>query len=348
MNRNHNANNTMSGSHKKQQDSHQDEDWKDRVHNMAATRDPSPTAPPRVERDGFHLLWDYSQQHPIVWDVDCTSTFQFTDIVYQKSSQDHVAQIAFCRPQVLHAFRPTTIREIQRALEDATDDANVAVIVLTSISRPFDGKATPAFCAGGDQRVRRGVAGGYQDGTESAPAKLRVLDLQIQMRRCPKPIVAVVRGYAIGGGHILHMVADLTLASDNAVFGQTGPRMGSFDAGYGSTAAVNLMGMKRAKELWFLCRYYSAQQALQMGLINAVFPDDQLEQGVAQWVRRMAGHSPTALACCKAACQAAVDGDAGISVMGGELTRLFYQSAEGQEGHNAYLEKRAPQFRSKL
>ncbi|KAL7580319.1 hypothetical protein ACA910_004354 [Epithemia clementina (nom. ined.)] len=314
---------------------------------MAATRDPSPTAPPRVERDGFHLLWDYSKDHPIVWNVDWTSQFQFTDIIYQFSTDDHVAQIAIHRPHVLHAFRPTTIREMQRALEHATDHEDVAVILLTSQSRPYDTQYTPAFCAGGDQRVRRGVAGGYQDGTEQAPAKLRVLDLQIQMRRCPKPIVAIVRGYAIGGGHILHMMADLTLASDNAVFGQTGPRMGSFDAGYGSTAAVHLMGMKRAKELWFLCRYYSAHQALQMGLINAVFPDHELEQGVAQWTRRMAGHSPTALACCKAACQASVDGSAGISVLGGELTRLFYQSAEGQEGHEAFLERRAPQFRSK-
>ena len=328
-------------------------DWKEHVHNMSSTRDPSPTARPRVERDGFHLLWEYSKTHPIVWDVDMSkhknAKFQsLTDIHYQKSTSDQVARIAIHRPEVLHAFRPTTIREIQWALEDATDDGQVAVIILTSYSRPYDAKYTPAFCAGGDQQVRLGSAGGYQDGTETASAKLRVLDLQIQMRRCPKPIVAVIRGYAVGGGHILHMVADLTLASDNAIFGQTGPRMGSFDAGYGCTAAVDLMGMKRAKELWFLCRYYSADQALDMGLINAVFKDDELEVGVAQWVRRMAGHSPTALAACKAACQATVDGAAGISVMGGELTRLFYKSPEGQEGHQAYLERRAPHFRSKM
>jgi len=311
---------------------------------MESARDPSPTAPPRVERDGFHLL----PQSPIIWDQNCTDKHGFTDIQYHKSTADYCAQIAIDRPQVLHSFRPITIRSIQVALEDATDDPQVAVILITSNSRPYDAQYTPAFCAGGDQRVRHGPGGGYQDGSEAGPAKLRVLDLQVQMRRCPKPIVAVVRGYAVGGGHILHMVADLTLASDNAVFGQTGPRMGSFDAGYGCTAAVSLMGMKRAKELWFLCRYYSAREAAQMGLINAVFPDQELEQGVAQWVRRMVGHSPTALAGCKAACHASVDGAAGISMMGGELTRLFYQSAEGQEGHQAYMEKRAPNFRSKL
>lgn len=310
--------------------------------NMQAGRDPSPTAPPRVERDGFHLV----PNTPIVWDQDCSHSEHLPDIRYHKSTADHCAQIAINRPEVLHAFRPRTIRSIQRALEDATDDPRVSVILLTS--QPDDDHYTPAFCAGGDQRVRHGPGGGYQDGSEAGPAKLRVLDLQVQMRRCPKPIVAVVRGYAVGGGHILHMVADLTLASDNAVFGQTGPRMGSFDAGYGCTAAVSLMGMKRAKELWFLCKYYSAPQALQMGLVNAVFPDAQLEQGVAQWVRRMASMSPTAMAGCKAACHASVDGAVGISLMGGELTRLFYQSAEGQEGHKAYMEKRVPDFRSKL
>lgn len=316
----------------------------DQANNMDSARDRSPTAPPRVHRDGFHLI----PKSDIGWDKDCTIEMKFTDIQYHKSTKDRCARIAINRPQVLHAFRPKTIREIQTALENATDDPEIAVIILTSNSRAYDDKHTPAFCAGGDQRVRYGPGGGYQDGTETGKAKLRVLDLQVQMRRCPKPIVAVVRGYAVGGGHILHMVADLTLASENAIFGQTGPRMGSFDAGYGCTAAVSLMGMKKAKELWFLCRYYSAQEAQQMGMVNAVFPDSQLDIGVAQWVRRMTGMSPTALASCKAACHASVDGAAGISLMGGELTRLFYQSAEGQEGHQAYLEKRAPNFRSKL
>eukprot|EP00522_Entomoneis_paludosa_P012249 CAMPEP_0172450418 /NCGR_PEP_ID=MMETSP1065-20121228/8762_1 /TAXON_ID=265537 /ORGANISM="Amphiprora paludosa, Strain CCMP125" /LENGTH=344 /DNA_ID=CAMNT_0013202199 /DNA_START=58 /DNA_END=1088 /DNA_ORIENTATION=- len=313
--------------------------WQHHANRMESARDPSPTAPPRVERDGFHLI----PTSDIEWNQDCGPSFQFTDIQYHKSTADACARIAIDRPEVLHAFRPTTIRQIQQALEDATDDPRVSVILLTSRSR--DDQYTPAFCAGGDQRVRHGPGGGYQDGTESGSAKLRVLDLQVQMRRCPKPIVAVVRGYAVGGGHILHMVADLTLASDNAVFGQTGPRMGSFDAGYGCTAAVSMMGMKRAKELWLLCKYYSAHEAMQMGMVNAVFPDAQLNQGVAQWVRRMAGNSPTSLAACKAACHASMDGAVGISLLGGELTRLFYQSAEGQEGHQAYMEKRAPQFR---
>ena len=178
--------------------------------------------------------------------------------------------------------------------------------------------------------------------------KLRVLDLQVQMRRCPKPIMAVVDGYAIGGGHILHMVADLTLASDRSVFGQTGPRMGSFDAGYGSTHAARLMGQKKARELWFLSRFYNAAEAYQMGMINAHYPIGELDGRVAQWVRRMVMNSPTALACCKAALNADQDGAAGILQMGGELTRMFYKSAESQEGRDAFLQKRAPDFRSKL
>ena len=178
--------------------------------------------------------------------------------------------------------------------------------------------------------------------------KLRVLDLQVQVRRCPKPVIAVVQGYCIGGGHILHMVSDLTLAADNAVFGQTGPRMGSFDAGYGCSQAAALIGQKRARELWFLCRYYSAQQAVAMGLINACCPVAELEGVTAQWIRRMVMNSPTAIACCKASLNAADDGAAGIAQLGGELTRLFYLTKESQEGRDAFLEKRAPNFRSRL
>jgi naphthoate synthase len=307
--------------------------------SMAAARDPSPTSPPSVNRDGFELI----SRQPILWDVDLTARFSFQDIIYSKSTTDQCAQIAFNRPQVLHSFRPTTIREIQLALEDATDDPLVGVIILTSTMSPL---YTPAFCAGGDQTVRSND-GGYQDGTEVQP-KLRVLDLQVQMRRCAKPIVAVVRGYAVGGGHILHMVADLTLASTNAIFGQTGPRMGSFDAGYGCAQAADLMGQKRARELWFLARFYSAKEAFEMGLINAEYPDDELDGRVAQWTRRMIMNSPTALAATKAACNAHQDGAAGLVQMGGELTRLFYLSQESQEGRQAFLEKRAPKFRSKL
>jgi naphthoate synthase len=309
----------------------------DSVASMSAARNPSKTAPPTKHRDGFELI----AQSPIIYDLEPLPSF--VDITYHLSTEDRCARIAFARPQVLHAFRPQTIREVQQALEMATEEPRVAVIVLTShVSSDY----TPAFCAGGDQRVRANE-GGYQDGTEVQP-KLRVLDLQIQMRRCPKPIIAVVRGYAIGGGHILHMVADLTLAGTDAVFGQTGPRMGSFDAGYGSTHMARLVGQKRAREFWFLSRFYDAQEALQMGLINAVYPNDQLEGRTAQWVRRIVMNSPTAIACCKAALNADQDGAAGIAQMGGELTRLFYMSAESQEGRNAFLEKRAPQFRAML
>lgn len=278
--------------------------------------------------------------HPINYDVDLTSEHSFTDITYQVSTTDHAARIAFDRPDVLHAFRPTTINEVRRALEHAQDDTRVAVIILTS---NIIDERTPAFCAGGDQTVRSSD-GGYDDGSESVP-RLRVLDLQVQMRRCPKPIVAVVRGYAIGGGHILHMCADLTLAGDDAVFGQVGPRMGSVDAGYGSVHLARTVGQKRAREVWFLCRYYSPEEALRMGLINAVFPASRLEGEVGRWVRRMGSMSPTALAVAKAAINADQDGSAGVSLMGGHITRLFYMSDEAKEGREAYLEGRKPEFR---
>jgi naphthoate synthase len=308
------------------------------VASMSAARNPSKTAPPTKDRDGFSLI----SCKPIDYDVE-PDPKRFHDITYHISSTEGCARIAFDRPEVLHAFRPQTIREIQEALELAVNDPRIGVIVLGSnISEDY----TAAFCAGGDQRVRAND-GGYQDGSEVQP-KLRVLDLQIQMRRCPKPILAVVRGYAIGGGHILHMVADLTLAGEDSVFGQSGPRMGSFDAGYGSTHMARLVGQKRAREMWFLCRYYDAKEALEMGLVNAVYKNEELEGRVGQWVRRIMMNSPTAIACCKAALNADQDGAAGIAQMGGELTRLFYMNAESQEGRDAFLEKRAPMFRSKL
>jgi naphthoate synthase len=308
------------------------------VASMSAARKPSKTAPPTKHRDGFELI----SKEPIEWQEEVQPPFQ--DITYHVSTSDCCARIAFNRPQILHAFRPQTIRELQQAMEQASEDPRVGVIVLTSNNLPE--QYTPAFCAGGDQTVRSND-GGYQDGTEVQP-KLRVLDLQIQMRRCPKPIMAVVDGYAIGGGHILHMVADLTIASDRSVFGQTGPRMGSFDAGYGSTHLARMVGQKRAREIWYLCRFYDAKEACDMGLINAWYPVQELEGRVAQWVRRMVMNSPTAIACCKAALNADEDGGAGIMQMGGELTRLFYKSSESQEGRDAFLEKRVPQFRSKL
>ena len=312
----------------------------DNVASMSAARNPSKTARPTKHRDGFSLI----STNPIVYDESNNDKNKFVDITYHVSSVDRCARIAFNRAEVLHAFRPQTIREIQQALELATEDPVVGVIVLSSW---VDEKQyTPAFCAGGDQRVRDN-GGGYQDGTEVQP-KLRVLDLQVQMRRCPKPILAVVRGYAVGGGHILHMLADLTLAGEDAVFGQTGPRMGSFDAGYGSTHMARLIGQKKAREMWFLCRFYDAAEALQMGLVNAVYANHELEGRVGQWVRRIVMNSPTAIACCKAALNADEDGAAGIAQMGGELTRLFYMSPESQEGRDAFLQRRPPQFRSKL
>lgn len=305
------------------------------VASMSAARDPSPTAPPTKTRDGFHLI----PSTPIQYDIDLTSKYKFTDITFKISQKDRCARLAFNRPRVLHAFRPKTINELRKALEIATDDSRVSVIILSS---EIHDTRTPAFCAGGDQTVRSGN-GGYDDGTEDVP-RLRVLDLQIQMRRCPKPILAVVRGYAIGGGHILHMLADLTIAGDDAVFGQTGPRMGSFDAGYGSVHMARLVGQKKAREFWFLCNFYDARDALDMGLINAVYKVDELEGNVARWVRRIAMNSPTAVACTKAALNADQDGAAGVALLGGHLTRLFYMSEEGKEGRSAFLERRAPDF----
>jgi len=305
------------------------------VASMSAARNPSPTAPPTKKRDGFHLI----SNSPIEYDIDHTSAHNFTDITYKISIEDRCARLAFNRPQVLHAFRPNTINELRKALELATDDVRVSVILLSSESTP---ERTPSFCAGGDQTVRS-ENGGYDDGTEEVP-RLRVLDLQVQMRRCPKPIIAVVEGYAIGGGHILHMIADLTIAADNAVFGQTGPRMGSFDAGYGSVQMARLVGQKKAREMWFTCKFYDAKEAMDMGLINAVYKVNELEGHVAMWVRRISMNSPTAIACTKAALNADQDGAAGIALLGGHLTRLFYMSEEGKEGRAAYLERRAPNF----
>ena len=305
--------------------------------SMSAARDPSPSAQPSKLRDGFHLVSD----DPIEYDIDLTVKHSFTDITLKISTVDRCARLAFNRSRILHAFRPKTINELRKALEVATDDIRVSVILLSSELESPDIR-TPAFCAGGDQVVRS-KDGGYDDGTESVP-RLRVLDLQIQMRRCPKPIIAVVRGYAVGGGHILHMMSDLTLAGEDAVFGQTGPRMGSFDAGYGSVHMARLIGQKKAREMWFTCRFYDAHDAEKMGLINAVYPNKDLEGNVGRWVRRIAMNSPTAVACTKAALNADQDGSAGVALLGGHLTRLFYMSEEAQEGRAAYLERRAPDF----
>ena len=255
----------------------------------------------------------------------------FTDVTYETS--DGMAKITICRPEVRNAFRPQTLFELRDAFDDARDDPEVGVIILT-------GEGPDAFCSGGDQRVRGDD--GYRD--ERGVGRLNVLDLQVQIRRTPKPVVAMVAGYAIGGGHVLHVVCDLTIAADNARFGQTGPRVGSFDGGYGSGLLARSIGQKKAREIWFLCRQYTAQQAFDMGLVNAVVPLAQLEVETVQWCRDMLGHSALALRMIKAGMNAADDGLAGIQQLAGDATLLYYMSEEAQEGKNAYLEKRKPEF----
>ena len=256
----------------------------------------------------------------------------FEDIRYHKSS-DGIAKITIHRPEVRNAFRPQTIMEMQRAFLDARDDGDIGVVILT-------GEGEDAFCSGGDQRVRG--AGGYV-GSDGIP-RLNVLDLQRQIRTLPKPVVAMVAGYAIGGGHVLHLVCDLTIAADNARFGQTGPKVGSFDGGYGSSYLARIVGQKKAREIWFLCRQYDAQQALDMGLVNTVVPLARLEEETVQWCREMLQNSPIALRCLKAALNADCDGQAGLQELAGNATLLFYMTEEGKEGHKAYLEKRKPSF----
>jgi naphthoate synthase len=257
----------------------------------------------------------------------------YQDIIYAKAAEG-IARIAINRPEVRNAFRPETIRELQDAFTDARDDPDIGVVILT-------GQGKEAFCSGGDQRVRG--KGGYVGG-DGVP-RLNVLDLQRQIRTLPKPVVAMVAGYAIGGGHVLHMVCDLTIAADNARFGQTGPRVGSFDGGYGASYMARIVGQKKAREIWFLCRQYDAQQALEMGLVNCVVPYERLEQETVQWCREMLANSPIALRCLKAALNADCDGQAGLQELAGNATLLFYMSEEGQEGRNAYVEKRKPDFR---
>ncbi|MEW5881022.1 MAG: 1,4-dihydroxy-2-naphthoyl-CoA synthase [Pseudomonadota bacterium] len=257
----------------------------------------------------------------------------FKDILYAKADEG-IAKITINRPEVRNAFRPETVQEMQAAFADARDDGNIGVVILT-------GAGKEAFCSGGDQRVRG--KGGYVGG-DKIP-RLNVLDLQRQIRTLPKPVVAMVAGYAIGGGHVLHMMCDLTIAADNARFGQTGPRVGSFDGGYGAAYMARIVGQKKAREIWFLCRQYDARQALDMGLVNAVVPYERLEEETVQWCREMLANSPMALRCLKAALNADCDGQAGLQELAGNATLLFYLSEEGQEGRNAYVEKRKPDFR---
>ena len=258
---------------------------------------------------------------------------EFEDIIFEKS-EEGIAKITINRPEVRNAFRPLTVREMQQALEDAREDSGIGVIILT-------GSGEKAFCSGGDQRIRGDA--GYQD-SGTGHLRLNVLDFQRQIRSCPKPVVAMVAGYAIGGGHVLHVMCDLSIAADNAVFGQTGPKVGSFDGGYGSSYLARIVGQKKAREIWFLCRQYDARQALEMGLVNTVVPLAQLEEETIQWCREMLRMSPIALRCLKAAMNADCDGQAGLQELAGNATMLFYMSEEGQEGRNAYLEKRPPDF----
>ncbi|MFT4040258.1 MAG: 1,4-dihydroxy-2-naphthoyl-CoA synthase [Thermomicrobiales bacterium] len=254
------------------------------------------------------------------------------DIIYEKSS-DGIARVIINRPQVRNAFRPQTVTEMINAFVDAREDQQVGVVILT-------GQGPEAFCSGGDQKVR-GEAGYI--GGDNVP-RLNVLDLQHLIRYLPKPVIAAVSGYAIGGGHVLHLVCDLTIAAENARFGQTGPRVGSFDAGYGAGLLARTIGQKKAKEIWFLCRQYDAQAALDMGLVNTVVPVDQLQAEAEQWAREILTLSPTALRFLKASFNADTDGLAGIQQLAGDATRLFYMSEEGSEGKNAFLEKRKPDF----
>ncbi len=257
----------------------------------------------------------------------------YRDIIYAKSDEG-IAKIVINRPEVRNAFRPLTVNEMQAAFTDARDDSAIGVVILT-------GQGRDAFCSGGDQRVRG--EGGYV-GDDGVP-RLNVLDLQRQIRTLPKPVVAMVAGYAIGGGHVLHMICDITIAADNARFGQTGPKVGSFDGGYGASYMARIVGQKKAREIWFLCRQYDAQQALEMGLVNCVVPYERLEAETVQWCREMLANSPIALRCLKAALNADCDGQAGLQELAGNATLLFYLSEEGKEGKNAYLEKRKPDFR---
>ncbi|MFQ5515006.1 MAG: 1,4-dihydroxy-2-naphthoyl-CoA synthase [Myxococcota bacterium] len=257
---------------------------------------------------------------------------EFEDIRFEKS-EDGIAKITIARPEVRNAFRPLTVEEMIRAFADVRENPSIGVAILT-------GEGPEAFCAGGDQRVRGHAGYVGQDGV----ARLNVLDLQRAIRTLPKPVLAMVAGYAIGGGHVLHLVCDLTIAAENARFGQTGPRVGSFDGGFGASYMARIVGQKRAREIWFLCRQYDAQQALQMGLVNTVVPLDQLESETVQWCREILTHSPLAIRLLKAALNADCDGQMGLQQLAGDATLLYYMSDEAREGRDAFVEKRTPDF----
>ena len=261
-----------------------------------------------------------------------TAAATFTDIKYELSGTG-IAKITINRPEVRNAFRPLTVKELLQAFEMAHEDESVGVVILT-------GEGELAFCSGGDQRIR-GHAGYI--GSDGVP-RLNVLDLQKKIRGIPKPVVAMIAGYAIGGGHVLHVVCDLSIAADNAVFGQTGPKVGSFDGGLGSSYLARIVGQKKAREIWYLCRQYDARQALEMGLVNTVVPLAELESTTVQWCHEILAHSPMALRCLKSALNADCDGQMGLLDLAGNATLLYYMSEEAKEGKQAFLEKRKPDF----
>jgi len=256
---------------------------------------------------------------------------KFSDILYHKWNS--IAKISINRPRIHNAFRPLTVSEMREALDDARKDTEIGVIILT-------GEGGRAFCSGGDQSIRGDAGYSDKDGHES----LNVLDFQREMRSCPKPIIAMVAGYAIGGGHVLHVICDLTIAADNAIFGQTGPKVGSFDAGLGSSYLARIVGQKKAREIWYLCRQYNAKEALDMGLVNTVVPLEDLETETIAWCQKILEHSPLSLRCLKSGLNADCDGEIGLQELAGNATLLYYMSEEAQEGHRAFLEKRKPDF----
>ncbi len=270
-------------------------------------------------------------------EVEWSEVRDYEDITYHKAGG--VARIAFDRPEVRNAFRPETLFELLEAFEDARDDAEVGVVLFTGNGPAEDGAWS--FCAGGDQRVR-GEAGYV--GRDGVP-RLNVLELQRLIRSMPKPVIALVAGYAIGGGHVLHVVCDLTIAAENAVFGQTGPKVGSFDGGLGASYLARIVGQKKAREIWYLCRQYDAREAERMGLVNAVVPVEALEAEGLRWAEEILTKSPIAIRCLKSAFNADCDGQLGLQELAGNATMLFYMTEEGQEGRNAFLEKREPDFR---
>ncbi len=270
--------------------------------------------------------------------IDWKPHGDFSDIRYHKA--DGIAKVTINRPHRRNAFTPDTVSEMIEAFTDARDDTSVGVVLLTGQNPQTDGKF--AFCSGGDQKIRGEQAGGYV-GSDGVP-RLNVLDLQKLIRSMPKVVIALVAGYAIGGGHVLHVVCDLTIAAENAVFGQTGPKVGSFDGGFGAAYLARIVGQKKAREIWYLCRQYSAQEALHMGLVNAVVPFARLEAEGVKWAREILEKSPLAIRCLKSAFNAEMDGQAGLQELAGNATLLYYLTEQGEEGHRAYVEKRPPDF----